>query len=107
MIVSSFIVPAQAKTSVNQVNTRKYQLAELAADVANLEVEVVVKIGQATPYYDVPWVVRVTDRIIFNAKCTIKALGFATECEYVNYCIDGVIVAIDPIRVVTPDGGED
>ncbi len=80
---------------------QQLQEARNIANLANIQIELIVVAAQLTPWDDTELAVCLTEKI---SSETIKLLTEKYEvnavCEYKPYKIDGKIVYIDPIKII-------
>ncbi len=67
---------------------------------ANAQILTLVRYCQLTPEDDVDWLLFRVECIANSARAYGERYGFAVECEYRWYWIDGRWVEIDPLKVI-------
>lgn len=101
--------PAAALADGSTVSCQEEaKAAQLSAMVnaANVQIALLVRIAQLTPWNDVPQLQAACNSIVrgvfYAAKC-MNLTHYGVVCEYKAYTIDGQQVWIDPLKVVNYD----
>lgn len=93
---SSAMACTESAAAQDKLNKTLYVMVE----AANVQVKVLVRVAQETPYNDVAWLKASTQAVVAPVFAYAKLIGATVECEYDHYYVDGQWVAIDPLKVI-------
>lgn len=98
-MLSTMAAAAGKPPEGNYISRSEYYKLTTMINIANLEIELCVKIAQLTPWNDVAWLVAQDKAIVNQVKAYAESIGApeAVQYVYVTYIVDGKKVEIDPL----------